>query len=167
MTSKEFELLVDKTSDSIYNVVHFMIRDEAESRDIVQETFIKFWENSNLHEFENPQGYLMKMAKNLTIDKIRRNKTKEKAVKELSLHADSTEAEVDKNLENKKRMKTVLNFINTLKEKQREVFILREIEGLTYNEISNYLEISEDQVKVTLHRVRNSIRKQFSSTQIL
>lgn len=167
MTSREFETLIDKTSDSIYNVVYFMIRDEAESRDIVQETFIKFWENNNLHEFENPQGYLMKMAKNLTIDKIRRNKTKEKAVQELSLQPTSSESEIEKGLETRKKMKSVLNFINTLKEKQREVFILREIEGLTYNEISTYLEISEDQVKVTLHRVRNSIRKQFSSTEIV
>ena len=167
MTSKEFETLIDETSDSIYNVVYFMLRDEAESRDIVQETFIKFWENNNLHNFENPKGYLMRMAKNLTIDKIRRNKTKEKAVKELSLYSTSEESEMDKGIDYRKKMKTVLNYINTLKEKQREVFVLREIEGLTYKEISNYLEISEDQVKVTLHRVRNSIRKQFSRTQAL
>lgn len=167
MTSKEFETLIDLTSDSIYNVVYFMTKDEAESRDIVQETFIKFWENNNLHEFENPHGYLMKMAKNLTIDKIRRSKTKEKAVKELSLHIDTQATDDDNKLEHQNKMKMILDFINTLKEKQREVFVLRELEGLTYQEISTYLEISEDQVKITLHRVRNTIRKQFSRTQTL
>lgn len=167
MTSKEFEILVDETSDSIFNVVYFMLRDDAESRDIVQETFIKFWENANLHHLENPKGYLMKMAKNLTIDKIRRDKTKEKAVKELSLQSVSPEADMDKGLENGKKMKRIIAFINTLKDKQREVFVLRELEGLTYAEISNYLEISESQVKVILHRVRHSIRQQFSRTEVL
>lgn len=167
MTSKEFETLVDETSDSIYNVVYFMLRNNAESRDIVQETFIKFWENTNLHHLENPRGYLMKMAKNLTIDKIRRDKTKEKAVKELALNIDSQEFDIEKGQEDRKKMKRIISFINTLKEKQREVFVLRELEGLTYTEISNYLEISESQVKVILHRVRHAIREQFSRTQVL
>ncbi len=167
MTSKEFETLIDETSDSIYNVVFFMLRDTAESRDIVQETFIKFWENNKLHNLENPRGYLMKMAKNLTIDKIRRNKSKEKAVKELQIQSELNTTDSENGLESGNKMKQIIAFINTLKDKQREVFVLRELEGLTYTEISNYLEISESQVKVILHRVRHSIRKQFSRTEVL
>jgi RNA polymerase sigma-70 factor (ECF subfamily) len=61
------------------------------------------------------------------------------------------------------RVQRVMNLVQGLPEKQREIFQLREVEGLTYEEIASYLEISEDQVKVNLHRARKSIREKIQA----
>jgi len=161
MTHQQFSNLVEASSDVIYRVVFFMTRDENEAQDILQETFIKFWENDKLHKVENPQGYLMTMAKNLTIDKIRKTKIEKSAefVKDYRL----VNEENDEKLNEKKNLYSkIINFVQQLKEKQKQVFLLREMEGLTYQEISDYLEISESQVKVNLHRARTAIKNQFS-----
>lgn len=161
MTHQQFSNLVEASSDVIYRVVFFMTRDENEAQDILQETFIKFWENDKLHKIENPQGYLMTMAKNLTIDKIRKTKIEKSAefVKDYRL----VNEENDEKLDDKKNLYSkIINFVQQLKEKQKQVFLLREMEGLTYQEISDYLEISESQVKVNLHRARTAIKNQFS-----
>lgn len=161
MTHQQFSNLVEAFSDVIYRVVFFMTRDENEAQDILQETFIKFWENDKLHKIENPQGYLMTMAKNLTIDKIRKTKIEKSAefVKDYRL----VNEENDEKLDDKKNLYSkIINFVQQLKEKQKQVFLLREMEGLTYQEISDYLEISESQVKVNLHRARTAIKNQFS-----
>jgi RNA polymerase sigma-70 factor (ECF subfamily) len=49
--------------------------------------------------------------------------------------------------------------LETLPEKQREIFQLREVEGLMYEEIGEYLEISLEQVKVNLYRARKTLRE--------
>jgi len=161
MTHQQFSNLVDASSDVIYRVVFFMTRDENEAQDILQETFIKFWENDKLHKVENPQGYLMTMAKNLTIDKIRKTKIEKSAefVKDYRLVNEENDEKLD---EKKNLYSKIINFVQQLKEKQKQVFLLREMEGLTYQEISDYLEISESQVKVNLHRARTAIKNQFS-----
>lgn len=56
------------------------------------------------------------------------------------------------------KMNMVMRFLQDLPEKQREIFQLREVEGLTYEEIGSYLELSQEQVKVNLHRARKRIR---------
>ncbi len=56
------------------------------------------------------------------------------------------------------RIEQVFRFVRSLPEKQQEVFHLREVEGLTYEEIADYLEISLDQVKVSLFRARKTLR---------
>ncbi|MGB0869788.1 MAG: RNA polymerase sigma factor [Flavobacteriales bacterium] len=161
MTHQQFSNLVEASSDVIYRVVFFMTRDENEAQDILQETFIKFWENDKLHKIENPQGYLMTMAKNLTIDKIRKTKIEKSAefVKDYRLVNEENDEKLD---EKKNLYSKIINFVQQLKEKQKQVFLLREMEGLTYQEISDYLEISESQVKVNLHRARTAIKNQFS-----
>lgn len=161
MTHQQFSNLVEASSDVIYRVVFFMTQDENEAQDILQETFIKFWENDKLHKVENPQGYLMTMAKNLTIDKIRKTKIEKSAefVKDYRLVNEENDEKLD---EKKNLYSKIIHFVQQLKEKQKQVFLLREMEGLTYQEISDYLEISESQVKVNLHRARTAIKNQFS-----
>jgi RNA polymerase sigma-70 factor (ECF subfamily) len=52
-----------------------------------------------------------------------------------------------------------MSLLKELPEKQRDIFQLREVEGLDYSEIASHLDISLDQVKVNLHRARKRIRE--------
>ncbi len=59
----------------------------------------------------------------------------------------------------KDSVRQVMNLVKTLPLRQQEIFHLREVEGMSYEEITEYLDISLDQVKVNLHRARKSIRE--------
>jgi RNA polymerase sigma factor (sigma-70 family) len=56
-------------------------------------------------------------------------------------------------------------FIQTLPEKQKEVIILREIEGYSYEQISGIMGIEQNLVKVTLFRARENLRKKILKTE--
>lgn len=59
----------------------------------------------------------------------------------------------------KDSVRQVMNLVKGLPLRQQEIFHLREVEGMSYEEISEHLDISLEQVKVNLHRARKSIRE--------
>jgi RNA polymerase sigma-70 factor (ECF subfamily) len=68
------------------------------------------------------------------------------------------ESKEEESHDRSEEVRMVFRFLESLPEKQREIFQLREVEGLTYEEIGEYLEISLDQVKVNLHRARKTLK---------
>ncbi len=59
----------------------------------------------------------------------------------------------------KDSVRQVMNLVKDLPLRQQEIFHLREVEGLSYEEITEHLNISLELVKVNLHRARKSIRE--------
>ena len=63
------------------------------------------------------------------------------------------------------RIQLVRRLIDNLPEKQRSVMQLRDIEGKSYKEIAQILDISEEQVKINIFRARQTIRQKFIETE--
>jgi RNA polymerase sigma-70 factor (ECF subfamily) len=63
------------------------------------------------------------------------------------------------------RIQLVRRLIDNLPEKQRSVMQLRDIEGKSYKEIAQVLDISEEQVKINIFRARQTIRQKFIETE--
>ena len=63
------------------------------------------------------------------------------------------------------RIQLVRRLIDNLPEKQRSVMPLRDIEGKSYKEIAQILDISEEQVKINIFRARQTIRQKFIETE--
>ena len=61
-------------------------------------------------------------------------------------------------------MELLQKFLSQLPDSQRDVFYLRDVEGKSYQEIAETLQLSEEQVKVYLFRARQKIRQQFIKT---
>lgn len=66
----------------------------------------------------------------------------------------------------KDSIQQVMNLVKGLPLRQQEIFHLREVEGLSYEEITEHLDISLDQVKVNLHRARKSIRERMLNQKL-
>lgn len=62
-------------------------------------------------------------------------------------------------LESAESHQLIFALVDRLPEKQREIFHLREVEEMSYEEIATHMEISLDQVKVNLHRTRKTLRE--------
>lgn len=133
---------------------------EEEAKDVVQEVFIRVWNGRDqMNEVQNWEAWCMRITKNLSLDRIRvitRKQTRPiedgYAVMQESLSPlESTEIS--------ESMNRINQFIAALPEKQRQVIHLRDVEGYSYNEICEILEIDLSQVKVNLFRARNAVRE--------
>lgn len=135
-------------------MAYLWVKDKEVANDVLQQVFEKAWTKRNdLQSMDNPTGWIVCTLKNESMQHFRRLK---KIVPITDLDVAEDTAEGDEQISEK--LKLVMGFIAMLPEKQREIFQLREVEGLTYEEISDYLEISLDQVKVNLHRARQTLR---------
>ena len=132
----------------------FWLKDRDEANDAVQEVLEKAWiRRDELQKMDNHVGWMVRALKNQSIQHFRSGRKIESLGDQD--YAEPESVEVDSG----DAYRRVFSFLEKLPEKQREVFVLREVEGLTYEEIAEYLEISMEQVKVNIFRARKILRE--------
>lgn len=144
-----------------------IVSDPAEAEDVVQEVFIKLWKVLEKGEIiENAEAWCMRATRNQAIDKLR---SKHKRVEALDDKYDQKDKSASpfQMASMKDTLQHIKNFINQLPEKQKLVMHLRDIEGHTYKEISDTLDLPLGQVKVNLFRARQTIRTKLLKSKIV
>ena len=137
-----------------------MLNDKMHADDIVQDVFIKLFENlNNIHNKQSVQFWLFKTARNEVMTFFR--STKNKKLISHSVDLDEVEIEsqhsLEDEIENKEISKLIMIELDNMNEDFREVFILREYSGLNYKEIASLLEIDEELVKSRLYKARQKL----------
>lgn len=160
MNLESFQMRVLPAKNKLFRFALRFLGNEEEAKDVVQEVFIRVWNGRDqMNEVQNWEAWCMRITKNLSLDRIRvitRKQTRPiedgYAVMQESLSPlESTEIS--------ESMNRINQFIAALPEKQRQVIHLRDVEGYSYNEICEILEIDLSQVKVNLFRARNAVRE--------
>jgi RNA polymerase sigma factor (sigma-70 family) len=148
--------------NELYRLALRITLDNAEAQDVVQETMIKVWnKRDSWQEIESIEAFTLTICRNIAIDH-----TKRKANQDIGLDDDNNDA-VDhssnpyEELSINDRMSIVKKLIDGLPEKQRTVMQLRDFEGKSYKDIATVLDISEEQVKISIFRARQRIKQQF------
>lgn len=143
-------------------MVLLWVKDRDVAEDVLQNVFERSFERENeLQGHPNLVGWLVKSLKYESMMYFRksgRTLTLD-GLEEIPVQETVSEEVTD-------RVSQVMQLMENLPLKQQEIFQLREVEGLSYEEIADYLEISLEQVKVNLHRARKSIRNQFINQTI-
>jgi RNA polymerase sigma factor (sigma-70 family) len=154
-----FEQLTYQIKDKLYRFSLRITGNAPEAEDVVQEVFIKVWEKRHdMTDIKNPEAWCMTLTKNLSFDKLRSKHHRPDDISEAYTLSDSKSspyAEVETN----DLMANIRNFMDLLPEKQKLVMHLRDIEGLSYDEIAEHLSMPMPQVKINLHRARSTIRE--------
>ena|SRR5690554_1933757 len=154
-----FEATIWPLRSKLYRMAYLWLKDRDEAEDAVQEALEKAWnEREKLQQSDNPTGWMVRVVKNQSLLKIREKK-RWAELGEMDFPAINNEEN-----DHTASIKTVFGFLSQLPEKQQEIFHLREVEGLTYEEISEYLNLSMEQVKVNLFRARKTLQKFVSKT---
>ena len=154
----EYNRSVDAYSDHIYRYILKQIKDDDLAKDIVQESYIKLWENVNQIEYVKTKAWLFKTAYRTMIDIIRKRKFETKV--DNIVHPGHSESYSD--------LKYWLDkALETLPENQRSAILLRDYEGYSYLEIGEILSLSESQVKVYIYRGRIALKKYIGNPQLL
>ena len=142
-----------------------MLNDKMHADDIVQDVFIKLFENLNsIHNKQSVQFWLFKTARNEVMTFFRSAKNKKlitNAVNIEDLEIEETQS-LAEDIENKELNKLILTELDIMNADFREVFILREYSGLSYKEIASLLEIDEELVKSRLYKARQKLVNKIS-----
>jgi RNA polymerase sigma-70 factor, ECF subfamily len=146
-------------SNDVYNYIYFLIGDHEQAKDILQETYLRAYNNFGSFRGENVRGWLFTIARNVTIDDIRKKKP-------IAYFFDSIP--VLKSAELTPEQVTMLNeseqelyiALSKLKLAYRDVIVLRKIKEFSINETASILGWSENKVKVNLFRGMKALRKE-------
>lgn len=158
----EFKNLFDKHYNSIKSFIFYKIGDIDLAEDIAQETFVKFWESKEKVIPETAKTYLYTIANNLMLNHIKHGKV----VLQFEQKQYKKDGEVETNPEYKMELeefqKTLDKTINMIPEKSRTVFLMNRIDGLTYNEISERLNVSVKAIEKRMSKALGILRKELN-----
>ena len=171
-----FRVLVERYQGRAHRLALRVLRDEEQARDAVQDAFLKV--HSNLGRFENRSSFytwLYRLVMNVCLDAKRRDRSSrfvdtpeigdlERIATHESMpvteqHWRSHEETPDAALDRSELRKAVARAITALPDAARETLILREVEGLSYSEIAEALDIPKGTVMSRLHYARRRVQE--------
>jgi|SRR5687767_10153904 len=162
MNAEQYEAVFYKMKDKLYRYALRFVKDGEVAEDVVQDVMYKLWQKrGEVDVIENLEAWLMVLTRNRSLDLLRKAKDSYVNIDEAYTVSDS-EPIPDKQMENADLMSQLNACISQLPEKQRTVFHLREIEQMTYDEISQMTGFNLDDVKVSLFRARKHIQRMLS-----
>jgi len=166
MNWQTFHMNVEAIKNKLFRFAMSMLRDEAEAEDVVQEVVIKLWkQRQQLDRIQNLEAWTMRLTRNLSIDKLRSKHRRYEPIDSV-VDLDNNEPSPARQAELNDTMDQLKASIKKLPEKQQMVFQLRDIEGMTYKEIAESLDMPLSQVKINLFRARQQVREYLIKTKL-
>lgn len=130
-----------------------VIRDQEDAQDIVQEIFIALWrQKDNETIIRSLSSYLHSAVRYKGFSYIRANYNKNNYISSIAHYFEEGSDTLNQQFDAKELEAIIHQEIDNLPPKMREVFILSRIEQLSYKEIAEQLNISEETVKKQIHR---------------
>ena len=160
-----FRQLFDQYSQKLYYFANSYLKSEIESEEIVQEVFLKIWENrSNLKSEKSFKSYLFTIAFNGIKKNFNKKMKEEKYKHELFEWISREKPELESRLEFEALLEKLDTLIEHLPEKRKIIFLKRKKEGKSINEIAKEMDISPKTVKNQITEAMNYLKKSFSET---
>jgi len=165
----EFTLIYNRHKTRLYNYAFKMLWDQMACEDIIQNTFIKLFENlDKIKDSSKVEFWLFTTVRNQIFTLFRNKKIH---VDQYGV-ADADEIEIDsqyklaEQYEEAELRELVMGELNKMPIDQREVFLLKEYGGFSYKEIGEMMNINVELVKSKLHWTREKLIKRISKVVI-
>ena len=162
-----FEQLVLDNQNRIYSLALRLMGDREEAADLAQEAFLKAWQGLPTFQGESSfSTWLYRLTSNVCIDALRRNRRRQAVAETVSLDDDDSwiepadwEGDPQRLLERAELSRAVERGLEALPDHFRQVLVLRELSGLSYQEIGTAMELDLGTVKSRIARARVALRK--------
>jgi RNA polymerase sigma-70 factor, ECF subfamily len=157
--------LIGRKTKPLLQLCQRILSDAEEARDVVQVTFFKVWENrTKFDDRWSPNTWIYRIASNLAIDHLRSRKSREKSHEPVRQHLRQVaDGRAHRDLSRLQQTEVAMIFRELsagLSEKQRMVFLLRELEGLSSPEVAEILGCRESTVRNHLFNARKYLRRE-------
>jgi RNA polymerase sigma factor (sigma-70 family) len=157
------EVLYDMYSASLFGVISRIVIDTPTAEDVLQETFVKIWNSFSSYSADKGRlfTWMVNIARNLAIDKIRSKDFKNQA-KNHELENNVTFIDEQRNTVYKPELMGIKDLVSTLKPEQKSILDLVYFKGYTHMEAAEELGIPLGTIKTRLRMAIIELRKNFN-----
>lgn len=146
--------------NELYRLALRITQNPEEAEDIVQDTMVKVWNRRDKWSMiDSMAAFCLTICRNLALDRLKNKANQTENIDDNPEPMDT--GNPFEQAQQRDRIRLVRDIINSLPEKQRSCMQLRDIEGRSYKEIAAVLDISEEQVKVSIFRARQAVKERF------
>lgn len=162
-----FQTLVERYQEKVYSICYGKVKDEQDAKDVSQDVFVKVFRYiENFNQESSFYTWLYRITVNTSIDYLRKQSRRKEVDYDDTIQTDE-EVEgnellmpsklgikPDKELGRKELREKMLEALDSLSDKHRTILTLREVEGLSYKEMAEVLDISKGTVMSRLYHAR-------------
>lgn len=157
-SEQDFIVLMQENQECIYRLAFNLLGDAEEAKDATQETFVRAWKKLDILRRETSRAWLSKTTVNLCTDWLRKRKFKGDFPENFQYQTpdpkpDPLEECIKDEAQNKVRVA-----ISKLAPKYRIALILRDLEGMSYQEIADIMGMKMNKVKSNIFRGRQKLK---------
>jgi len=163
-----FEALILSCKEKAYNIALRYVQNEEDALDILQESFIKIYRHlSKFNEQSRFDTWVYRIVVNTCNDMLRKSKKvtyldqvyKNEEDEDIVVEIADNSAGPDELLERKEEGNYIFDCLSRLKDEHREIIVLRDINGFSYEEIAEILDCSIGTVKSKISRARHKFKE--------
>lgn len=137
-----------------------MLQDSLEAEEVVQDCFIKLWQAKE-NGTKQPKAWLFQVARNQCLDILRKRKH-ELNYQQNNFLSDNVAKSACEELLNIELSEHILGAIDELNEPYKSLLVLREVGDLSYQQLADVMDLNVSQIKVYLHRARNTLKQKLA-----
>lgn len=161
---KSFDLLFQKYYNSMCNYAFLYLQDEAQTQELVADVYLKVWNNRQSIEIKtNLKSYFFRSTLNAVISYLRKAKLKTIPLTHNNEVIEKFEPSPETLLINRETCNAFKEMIDDLPKQAGLVFRLHKVDGLTYKQIAEVLELSLKTVENHMGRALKTMREMFES----
>ena len=163
-----FEKLIEAYQKKIFNLAYRMTGNFDDAGDMAQEALVRIFKSiANFREQSSFSTWVYRITTNVCLDELRKKKNKKVYSLDEEIHAEDGEIQrqimsddpLPDEIAEKEELKRIVNSaINSLPEEQKIVITLRDLQGLSYDEISEVLDCPVGTVKSRINRARQALK---------
>lgn len=166
---KAYKHIFLEYKDTVYNVALGMLSNKEDAQDMTQEVFIRVFEKINQFNFKSSfSTWLYRVTVNMCKNELRRRKKQKQDAEELKDYYEQIQPSMEspeEELMREERKVKLRQALTEIKEDYRTILVLREMEGMSYKELSEVLKCSVGRVKSRLNEARMELRNKFKSLE--
>ena len=148
-------------SGRFYRVAYYLLDSQEDAEDAVQELYLKIFSGSkNTMDVRNPVAYGTTLLRNICIDRIRRRNAVR--AEEIQEYIVSDTSGPDETSACRDALKSLLQEMEKLPEKQSRALKMRAFEGLEYQEIAKRMRLSQVNVRVLISIARKQLKRRMN-----
>jgi RNA polymerase sigma-70 factor, ECF subfamily len=163
-----FDVLYKKYCKRVYKFGNSILKSPEESENLMQDVFLSLWENRHKVEKDSSiKSYIFTIAYNSAISVIRKKAKESQFVEYLKSLQEIIIEPVNVELEYNELTKKLDEIVKALPQRQKEVYLMHNIDGLKYSEIAERLNISVNTIENHMSRALKTIREKLGNYSVI
>jgi RNA polymerase sigma-70 factor (ECF subfamily) len=162
MRQNKFKAALLPIIDKLFRLALSITGNKEDAEDVVQDVLLQIWKKEDWEKIENIEAYCFRSTRNRALDTIA---LKDNRIEEFPGDFDyPAQDSIERKIEAQEQIDIIEKWLTKFPEKQQTIFRLREVEELSYKEIALILNITEEQVKINLFRLRRKLKEYFDQS---